>query len=365
MAFAESDSEDDQDVQGSILSPVKEVREEEEEGGEEAAEADKAEREMDLEAEVFTDAKRVQNLGFSFEMFTLWATIKMAKRWSNDCDEHVKGIVQGREHIFGSAESVLSQLPKLTTKFCSFKELSASSKGNGRVSDDDFSHRPISIELLRSSTYSKPLPSIERFNTKAILSIRKDYERFMQREVNDVAMYEELNLKLKSIGGIPGVNGNLWARSTWELASRNDLIARGQAYGGADDADLFHIRDSDLDIRLRMMALLAKNNPDDQTLRQIVGIRSSATYHADGPPTIPEWNRAKKERNCMLESEARRHKRQRQGQTISYAATPMRACTAFSSMLDKRENRRPARDDDDAAGGFDPMEHEVPPQRGV
>jgi hypothetical protein len=290
----------------------------------------------------------------------------MAKKGSNDCEEHVKGIVQGREHIFGSVEQVLTQLPKLTTKFCSFKSITASGGAKGRVSDDDFSHQPISISLSRSSTYSKSLPSIKQFSSRAILDIRKEYERFMQREVNDVAMYEELNLKLKSIGGIPGVHGNLWARSTWELASRNDLIARGQAHGGTDDADLFHIRDSDLDIRLRMVALLAKNNPFDPTLKKLVGSRRHAKYVDNRPPTIPEWNRARKERNELLENEARQHKRQKQGKAQSYGATPV-PMTAFSAMMEPRRAQRPVpmAASGESADAFDAMDYEVPPQQGA
>jgi hypothetical protein len=342
--------------------PEEEV--EDEMDGEGAAEG--AEDEMDVDEAADGEAGRVENLGFGFEMFTLWATITMAGRWSNDCDEHVKGIVHGREHIFESAEQVLNQLPKLTTKFCSFKELVMPDGASDRVSDDDFSHRPISIALSRSSTYAKALPSIKHFNSRAILNIRKDYERFMQREVNDVAMYEELNLKLKSIGGIPGVHGNLWSRSTWELASRKDMIARGQAHGGPDDMDLFHVRDSDLDIRLRMVALLAKHNPTDPVLQRIVGSRKNAEYQTNRAPTIPEWNRARRERKAMMANFERESKKQKRGRFESYRATPM-PMTAFSSRLEPRQERRqePMQEGDEGGEEFDAMEHDIPPQQGA
>jgi hypothetical protein len=291
------------------------------------------------------DLARVDNLGFGFEMFTLWATVTMARRWSNDCDEHVKGIVQGREHIFGTPEDVLSQMPKITTKYCAFSDISESANvsGRSRVSDDDVVHKPISVSLLRKSTHETSLPSILAFSDAEIKKVRNEYERFMQREVSDNAMYEELNHKLKLIGGIPGVRGNLWARSTWELAARNDLIARGQAHGGADDVDLFHVRDSDLDIRLRMVALVAKNNPDDLHIASTIGSRKNAGYGDASKPTVSDSQRAARDRRLIVNDEYRRLKRQRVGLMSSYDVTPM-PCAALGNLLDPQPRRARQRD---------------------
>jgi hypothetical protein len=307
------------------------------------------------------DSTRIQTLGFGFEMFTMWATIKMVERWSNDCDQHVKFAVKELEHLFGSAEQVLNQLPKFTTKFCAFSNMA----DRHRVSEDEVNHVPVSVEILRKSNYEKKLPGIESFNSNEIHNIKRDFERFLQRSATEDELNDELNSRLLSIGGIPNVSGNLWSRTTWDLATYNDLIARGQAHGGEDDTDLYHVRDSDLDIRHRMWALFAKANPDNEKVQKEIGSRKDARYNNNRMPTVSEMDEHKKNRAKYIKEYQSIAKKQRVEKDGCYANVPVPVCGAFTSMLNIRRQSDKAGASDTHENEDDAMDHELPPQEGV
>ena len=137
------------------------------------------------------------------------------------------------------------------------------------------------------------------------------------------------------------------------------MIARGQAHGGVGDEDLFHARDSDLDIRLRLLALYSKKNPEDAHVQQTIGNRVNAKYNKDSSPTIPELKKACTDRDRIVCEERRRHKRAREGQMASHYDVPIAAMAAFGGNISRTSSSSVREDDSRANVSFEGMNVEL------
>jgi hypothetical protein len=126
------------------------------------------------------------------------------------------------------------------------------------------------------------------------------------------------------------------------------------------------MRDSDLDLQLRLYTLHSKMNPDDPEVKELVGSRKGACYDSTRAPTTPEIAKAARDLRAILVEENMRHKRHKVWVERSMSAVPLSAGAAFTDKLVRQRGRKRTNEAEaPAPSAFDAMDHELAPQAGV
>lgn len=226
------------------------------------------------------DNSEISYLGFGYEMLGIYLTKHAIGMFSNDCDEFVSMIVEENSDVFTDLESVMNNLPHVSTRFCQMSEELKEEDKTALRGTTDVHHVPLTFEIKRMSTFRHNLITQSDIPASVLHREMQKADAYYGREVgmHSEEFRQTINMLHSRRRGIPGVQGNLFSRSVMVKAGLVDMFRNGQAYSQAECPVVQRAQDTGLNLRMRVYALRAKKmeTPQDKFVAGVLGPRNEA-----------------------------------------------------------------------------------------
>lgn len=182
---------------------------------------------------------KIQNLGFSYDMFSIFLTKWAVDRVALDVEDVVTMRVEKNKDLFNmSVQKVVENLPEISTRFPNF--------GSTFL-------RPVTLKLATTSPVYLPANEVPDFTEEEIEEARLHISTAQGTNLSasDPAVLRRLADSHDS--GLSGVNGSLFSYSAWRQHALISLRARGRSDGTTSCKVMRRIFDSGINLSTRAL----------------------------------------------------------------------------------------------------------------